>query len=276
MGRNAPEELKGRNVPEESDSLIQPPVKQLRRKSAKLWTVLVWLALWQGASMLFAQELLLPSPVTAFRRLAELLLTDTFRQSVVHSSGRILGGFTLGCFSGIACAIPAGMFPWFRELLTPPVTVIRAVPVASFVILSMVWLNARTLVVFIAFIMTFPPVYLGVCEGIAQTDQNLLEMARIFRVPFLRRVRGIYLPRILPYLRTAVSVSMGLCWKAGTAAEVIGLPRASLGERLYYAKVYFLTADLFAWTAVIIVLSACFERFFLWILDALNILCNKW
>ena len=198
MGRNAPEELKGRNVPEESDSLIQPPVKQLRRKSAKLWTVLVWLALWQGASMLFAQELLLPSPVTAFRRLAELLLTDTFRQSVVHSSGRILGGFTLGCFSGIACAIPAGMFPWFRELLTPPVTVIRAVPVASFVILSMVWLNARTLVVFIAFIMTFPPVYLGVCEGIAQTDQNLLEMARIFHVP---------IPVHIPY--TAVSAHSG-------------------------------------------------------------------
>lgn len=53
------------------------------------------------------------------------------------------------------------------------------------------------------------------------------------------------------------------------AAEVIGLPKGSVGERLYTAKVYFQTPDLFAWTAVIVGVSVVFERLFLWGVDAL-------
>ena len=52
------------------------------------------------------------------------------------------------------------------------------------------------------------------------------------------------------------------------AAEVIGLPKGSIGERLYQAKIYLDTPDLFAWTAVIILVSLVFERVFLRLLDA--------
>ena len=117
--------------------------------------------------------------------------------------------------------------------------------------------------------MVFPPVYMGVLEGIRQTDGKLLEMAKVFRVPLGRQVRAIYLPAVLPHFRTAVSLGLGLCWKAGIAAEVIGLPGGSLGERLYSAKVYFQTPDLFAWTAVIVAVSVAFEKLFLALVDAL-------
>ena len=53
------------------------------------------------------------------------------------------------------------------------------------------------------------------------------------------------MPQVLPYFRSAVSAALGLCWKAGTAAEVIGLSGGTIGERLYTAKVYFQTPDLF-------------------------------
>ena len=101
----------------------------------------------------------------------------------------------------------------------------------------------------------------------SSTDASLLEMARVFRVPFSRTLRGIYLPQVLPYFRAAVSVALGLCWKAGTAAEVIALSGGTIGERLYTAKVYFETPDLFAWTAVIVLLSAGFEKLFLLAVD---------
>ena len=118
-------------------------------------------------------------------------------------------------------------------------------------------------------LMVFPPVYLNVLEGIGYTDRQLLEMARVFRVPFSRQLRGIYLPAVLPYFRSAVSLGLGLCWKSGAAAEVIGLPAGSIGEALYTAKVYFQTGDLFAWTAVIVAVSVVFERLFLRLVDAL-------
>ena len=149
------------------------------------------------------------------------------------------------------------------------VAAVKAVPVVSFIILALVWLNAPQLPLFISALMVFPPVYLNVLTGIAGADRKLLEMARVFRVPFRRQLRGIYLPAVLPYFRAAVSLALGLCWKAGIAAEVIGLPGGSVGEALYNAKVYYETADLFAWTVVIVAVSVVFEKLFLKLVDAL-------
>ena len=143
-------------------------------------------------------------------------------------------------------------------------------PVASFIILALVWLESRQLPLFIAALMAFPVVYRNVLEGIRGTSRELLEMARVFRVPFSRRLRGVDLPQVLPYFRAAADTALGLSWKAGTAAEVIGLCSGTIGERLYTAKVYFQTADLFAWTAVIVLLSVLFERLFLRGVDALT------
>lgn len=243
-----------------------------RKTPLRLWAGLFWLAVWQGASMALAAAyphggLLLASPLAAAARLGELAVTAAFWRTALRSSARILGGFLLGCAAGVLLAVPASRRRWVRELTAPMAAAIKAVPVASFIILALVWLDSRHLSTLTAFLMAFPTVYLNVLEGIRQTDRHLLEMARVFRVPFLRQLRGIYLPQTLPAFRTAASLAMGLCWKAGAAAEVIGLPEGSIGERLYTAKVYFQTPDLFAWTAVIVALSGIFEKLFLYAAD---------
>lgn len=212
--------------------------------------------------------LLLASPVQAAVRLLELLPSPAFWRAVGNSSLRIFGGFLLsGTLAALLAALAAGS-QRLRELLAPLVAVVKAVPVASFIILALVWLDAEALSLFISGLMVFPPVYLNVLEGLRQTDPKLLELARVYRVPFGRRVWGIYLPQVLPYFRSAASLALGLCWKAGAAAEVIGLPAGTIGERLYTAKVYYQTPDLFAWTAVILALSAMFEKLFLAAVDA--------
>ena len=240
----------------------------------RLWAVVFWMLVWQGAGMLLAARyphghLLLATPVDAVRCLAGLAGTGLFWQSVGFSALRILGGFLASCLAASVLAVPAARWNWVRELLSLPVAVVKAVPVASFIILALVWLDAQALSFFIAFLMVFPPVYLNVLEGIRQADRQLLEMAKVFRVPLWRRVKGIYLPAVLPYFRTAASLGLGLCWKAGVAAEVIGLPAGSMGEQLYQAKVYYLTPELFAWTAVIVAVSVAFEKLFLRLIDGL-------
>lgn len=241
----------------------------------RLWAVVFWLAVWQAGSILVARRypnghLLLASPVSSVLRLGELMQTAAFWQSVGWSAVRIIGGFLISCLLACVLAVPAARWKRVRELLNPPVAVIKAVPVASFIILALVWLNSRSLPLFISFLMVFPPVYLNVMEGIRRTDRKLLEMARVFRVPLGRQIRNIYLPAVLPHFRTAVSLALGLCWKAGIAAEVIGLPDGSMGERLYTAKVYYETPDLFAWTAVIVAVSVLFEKLFLLAVDRLT------
>ena len=144
---------------------------------------------------------------------------------------------------------------------------IKATPVASFIILVLIWVPSRNLSVIISFLMVLPVIYTNVLNGIRSTDPKLLEMARVFRVPLIRRIRYIYLSQLLPFLRTGFSLSLGLCWKAGVAAEVIGIPKGSIGEKLYEAKVYLETADLFSWTLVIVLISVIFEKLFLRLID---------
>ena len=243
-----------------------------REQKIRAWAVVFWLFVWQVAAMLLRAlyphgALLLASPLSSLVRLLSLAATKSFWQSVGTSAAHIFGGFLLSCALAVVLAALSARFHRAEELLSPLVAVVKAVPVASFVILALVWLPSRGLAFFISALMVFPPVYLNVLEGIKRTDASLLEMARVFRVPFSRTLRGIYLPQVLPYFRAAVSVALGLCWKAGTAAEVIALSGGTIGERLYTAKVYFETPDLFAWTAVIVLLSAGLEKLFLLAVD---------
>lgn len=213
--------------------------------------------------------LLLASPLSALVRLGELACTAAFWRAVGNSALHIFGGFLLSCVLAVLSAALSARFRAAREMLSPLVAAVKAVPVVSFIILALVWLDGRELSLFISALMVFPPVYLNVLAGIDSADRQLLEMAAVFRVPFRRQLRGIWLPQVLPYFRAACSLALGLCWKAGAAAEVIGLPGGTIGERLYTAKVYFQTPDLFAWTAVIVAVSVVFEKLFLALIDAL-------
>jgi NitT/TauT family transport system permease protein len=246
-------------------------MKSARKKTPKprLWAVALWLIVWQLGSLALGESLLLPSPVAVLRRLAALIVTVDFWTTVGRSALHIWGGFLLSCALAAAAAVAAARCRTVRELLEPLMAVVKAVPVVSFIILTLVWLPTRQLSLFTAALMVFPPVYLNLLEGIQRRDVQLLEMARVFHVPLWRRLRGIDIPQVLPYFRTACSLGLGLCWKAGAAAEVIGLPSGTIGERLYMAKVYLETPDLFAWTAVIVAVSVLFEKLFLGAVDAL-------
>lgn len=111
--------------------------------------------------------------------------------------------------------------------------------------------------------MVLPVIYANVLGGIEATDQKLLEMAQVFQIPVNRQIRYLYVPQVMPFFQSGCAVALGLCWKAGVAAEVIGMPQGSIGEKLQQAKVYLDTPDLFAWTLVIVLISLSFEKAFL-------------
>ena len=231
------------------------------------WAVALWLLVWQMAAMALDQQILLVSPLRVLRRLGEMLLTSELYAAVGFSLLRIGTGFLLAVLLGAGLAALSARFSRIEELLAPAMLTIQSVPVASFIILALVWFSSRSLSVLISFLMVLPVLYASTLGGIRAVDGQLLEMARVFRLPHVRRARCVYLPQVLPYFRSACQSALGLCWKAGVAAEVIGMPTGSLGERLQQAKVYLNTPDLFAWTLVIVLLSLAFQKLFLFALD---------
>lgn len=228
--------------------------------------VLAALAVWQLAAMSVGSRILLATPWQALSRLLALLPTAGLWRTVGCSLVRISGGFLLALALGVLLALAAYRWPPAETLLRPYVVVIKSVPVASFIIICLIWMSTRQLAVFISFLMVFPVIYSNTLQGIKSADGALLEMARVYRVPFSRRLGYIYAPQVKPFLLSGCSVALGMSWKSGVAAEVIGVVGGSIGERLYEAKVYFQMTDLLAWTVVIVVCSVGFEKLVLWLL----------
>ena len=237
------------------------------RRGVRLWAVAVWVIVWQLAAMALGQEILLVSPVSVLFRLAQLLPHWDFWSAILFSFWRITLGFLAACLVGTVLAVLSSRFSPVRDLTAPLMSVVKSIPVASFIILVLIWVPSRNLSVVISFLMVTPIVYANVLGGISSMDHKLTQMADVFQVPFPRRLRYLYLPQVAPFFRSACAVGLGLCWKAGIAAEVIGLPDGSIGERLYEAKVYLATQDLFSWTVVIVLVSLVFEKCFLFLLD---------
>ena len=231
-----------------------------RPRTVRLWAVLFWLAVWQLGAMALNQELFLVSPLRVLGRLGELIVTGPFWLAVGRSSLRIMGGFLAGAGAGVVLAALAAWLRRMEELLAPAMAAIRSVPVASFIILALVLFPSRSLAALIAFLMVLPVVYANVLEGIRSADRELLEMGRVFRLPLARRLRYLYVPQVYPFFEAACGTALGLSWKAGVAAEVIGMPQGSIGERLQQAKVYLNMPDLFAWTLTIVLVSLALER----------------
>lgn len=233
----------------------------------KLWAIIFWLLAWQGLSMYIGREILLVSPFSVFTRLSQLVVEATFWTSILFSIQRIMVGFFLATFSGILFATLAAKFKPIEQLLEPFVLFVKATPVASIIILLLIWISSRNLAIVVSFLMVMPIMYTNVLSGIKNTDKELLEMADIFNLSWKRKIQYIYLFQVLPFFKAACLLGLSLSFKSGIAAEIIGTPRGSIGANLHQARILLMTADLFAWTITIILISTFIERLFMFLLD---------
>ena len=238
-------------------------MKQIPDWFRKTLILLFWLLLWQVFSLLVHNRIFLVGPIDTLTALGAQIKSPVFWQAIWFSFGRISLGFFLAFFTGILTGTLSWLKPLIGEILDPAVQFMKSIPVASFVILALIWTGAKNLSVFIAFLVVFPVIHVNTIAGLLSTDEKLVEMARVFHVPVYKRAYYIYRISLFPYLLSACRIALGMGFKSGIAAEVIGVPDGSIGEGLYMAKIYLSTAELFAWTLTIIVVSALFEKVFL-------------
>ena len=232
--------------------------------------ILFWLCIWQLAAVMIHNNILLVGPFQVGRALLENLGRADFLRIVLYSAGRIGLGFFAALFCALMCGSLSYRYTLLEEFLSPVITMLKSIPVASFVVLLLIWFGSSKLSFFISFLIVFPNVYVNTIAGLKSTDRQLLEMAEVFGVSAWNRFCFLYRPALMPYLASSLKISLGMSWKSGVAAEVIGTPQYSLGERLYMSKIYLDTAGLFAWTLLVILLSFLFEKAVLYLLKKLE------
>ncbi len=230
-------------------------------KIARTVTVLAfWIIIWHIAAVKVDMAVLVSSPVEVAERLIELASEKDFYIIILSSVFRILTGFFTAVAVGVVLGIITAKIRILDELISPLLTVIKATPVASFIILALVWLNKETIPSFISFLMVMPILHGNVSEGLKNTPIELIEMTRVYNFSFVNKLTKLYIPSLLPYFTAGFKTSLGLAWKAGVAAEVLAFPKNSIGKQLYEAKTYLETVDVFAWTLTVIIISMILEK----------------
>lgn len=238
----------------------------------KIFIFAFFLGIWQLAFWLQPNDVFFASPIQVLQRLRVFLLTPSFWLAVFYSTLRIVLGFLIGLVVATIVAVLAWQKPLCRQFFQPLLHGIKAIPIASIIILLLIWFPSVYLGSIISFLMVLPIAYTNLLEGIESCPKDLLEMGNVFRLNTYTKFTCIYLPHLKSYILAGFTVAVGLSWKAGIAGEVIGMPLHSIGENLQQAKVYLDTADLFAWTVVILILSITME----FLLRKLILLLYRW
>lgn len=234
-------------------------MKALKKAISVLLIVLFWLGVWELSALAVGQELYLPTPLSVISCLSRLVLTADFWIAVLLSIVRVVLGIIIAIILGVIFAILTSHSKILYELFYPMLTIIKATPVASFIILAIIWIGASKLPVFICALMVFPIIWAAVSDGIKSIDKKHKELAAVFKFSFGKTLKLIYIPTVAPYFLSACKTSIGLAWKAGVAAEVLAVSPLSIGKNLFNAKTYFEVPELFAWTITVIILSLLIE-----------------
>ncbi len=237
---------------------------RLKRIGAALLSAVFWIAVWWGVAAAVHQELLIPTPWRVLQTLGELAVSLSFWKAVAMSMLRVLAGFLAALAAGTVLAVLTTRFRMVRVLFSPLLHIVRAAPVASFIILTLVWIATDAVPIFISFLMVLPIVWVNVEEGIRRIDPQLSEMTAVYRFGRWKTLTKLTVPSVIPFFLTACVNGLGFAWKSGIAAEVICRPALSIGRELQGAKLTLETPEVFAWTAVVVLLSILLERLLLW------------
>ncbi|MEA5050513.1 MAG: ABC transporter permease subunit [Oscillospiraceae bacterium] len=219
-----------------------------------------WLAVWQLAALWVGEPLFLPSPADVAKTFASLLAQPAFYAAVGNSFARITLGFLLAVAAGVLLAALAARFRTAKALLAPLMSVVKATPVASFIILALILVTSARLSTLIAFLMALPVIYTNTLTGVESIDRTMFDAANVFGMTRATRLHHIYFPEVFPYFRAACAIALGMSWKAGVAAEVIGIASGTVGEKLYESKIYLDIPALFSYTVAVVLISLLCEK----------------
>lgn len=241
--------------------------KQFARK---VLIIVFWLVVWELLDRIVDNRLVLAGPIRTAQALADQVVMPNFWMIVGASFGRIALGFLLSFAVGFLLALVACRVRLFRDFIDPIISLLRTIPVASFIILLLIWVGNQALTVFLAFFIVLPLIYTNMVTGFESVDKQMLEMARVYGLSKWRTFLYVYRPAFMPFLLSSTKISLGMTWKSGIMAEVLATPKPSIGKEMATARTFLDTPDLLAWTVVVMVASVLFEKAFMALLKRAN------
>ena len=233
---------------------------RLRKTITTIVATAILLAGWQLFAVIANQPELIPSLPRLVRTLCEWLVSGSFYQSV---GATILRG-VLGMSISFVCAIGmAGLFArfeWVYELFRPLLAIMRSIPVISFILLALIFLNPESIPLMIAFLTMFPLLTENLTRGILDLRPGLSIMARQFHIKRSNVLFQIIYPQLKPFLYSGLASAAGFGWRAIIMGEVLSQCAFGIGSEMKRAQNFISVPELLAWTIVAVFISFFFDK----------------
>lgn len=229
-----------------------------------------WLFVWQAGAQLVEEFVVkpgsdgsyfLPTPIETLKELILIIGAKGFLKTVLMTLYRVVIGLFVGSALGFALGILSYKSKVIYSLFAPAISVVKATPVASIIILLWILpMSGNGLCILIALLMVLPIIWQNVFDGLSAVNPELHELSLSYEFSFMKKIRILYLPTLSDFLIPALITATGLAFKSEIAAEIIAGVRISIGEMIYSSKDSLNTPAVFAWTAVGIFFSIIFEK----------------
>ena len=195
--------------------------------------VIAWQLLWA----ILDRNILVPAPAETLGLLAQNLINVEILQAAFQTAWKVILTLVLAILLGLPLGLLLGLSDTFYDLMRPFIMVIQSVPVISWLsIVIFTWGIGWRGPIFISFLSLFPTALLTTVAGVRDLDKDLLEMARLYRVPRKKVIKDIYLGSLVPFIAAILDVSIGQAWKVTLVSEYLcggdGLGEAILMSRM--------------------------------------------
>lgn len=223
---------------------------------------------WQLLSWQMAQPQLIPSFPDLVRALLRLVYTPGFLVSIGTTCLRACVGLLLSLAAASITAFLLNRSEAIRFLFMPWLSLLRSVPVISFILLALIFLNPEMIPLLIAFLAMYPLLTENLLKGLMNRRDSWKMLARQFHLNAWNRLFQINYPQLKPYLFSGLASAVGFGWRAIIMGEVLSQCVDGIGKRMKEAQVFIDVPELIAWTLVAIVLS--------WLTDKLISRLSDW
>lgn len=223
---------------------------------------------WQLLSWQMAQPQLIPSFPDLIRALFRLVYSPGFLVSIGTTCLRACVGLLLSLAAASITAFLLNRSEGIRLLFMPWLSLLRSVPVISFILLALIFLNPEMIPLLIAFLTMYPLLTENLLKGLMNRRDSWKMLARQFHLNAWNRLFQINYPQLKPYLFSGLASAVGFGWRAIIMGEVLSQCVDGIGKRMKEAQVFIDVPELIAWTLVAIVLS--------WLTDKLISRLSDW
>ena len=228
-----------------------------KRIGKRILCIIAILLVWQIIAIQVNNNILIPSPIETISALFSLLIKPATWSSIGITLVRVIRGLCISLFLSLVLLFLYEADQRTEKIFTPIVTLISSIPNISYMILAIIWLGSEGSVSVVTMMVLFPVTFQGLFSAILDEDKSLKDVQVLYKESFICRVRFHLLPMLSFTILRTMKTALQLGFKVGIMAEIVASVRAGIGRSMHFANLNLNTAEVLAWTLIIILLSMC-------------------